>query len=296
MPAPPVAVEIPRPPLTMTREPQGPLAPVSLRAACAAELLGTFLLVLFGLGAVHAAVFTKAQVGLWQVAVAWAIGVALAIHCTATVSGAHLNPAMTVAMGLARGFPWRRAPAYIAAQVAGAFLAAAALHAMFAAEIAVFEAAEQLTRGLPGSERSAMAYGEYFPNPGVAAAVDAGPHIGLAGACLVEALATMVLAYVVLRVTDPRNGAAPASSFTPWVIGLCVAGLISFAAPLTQACFNPARDFGPRLFAWLAGWGDVAIPGPRGGFFLVYILAPLCGGALGAGLFRAMNRVFAHAR
>ena len=69
-------------------------------------------------------------------------------------------------------------------------------------------------------------------------------------------------------------------------IGLTVAALISVIAPLTQACFNPARDFGPRLFAFLAGWGPIALPGPRGtGFLTVYILAPILGAILGSGLY-----------
>jgi len=291
MPEAPAVVEIPRPVARGAAVPVATPAPVPWAAACAAELLGTFLLVLFGLGAVHAAVFTDAQAGVWQVAVAWTIGVALAIHATAAVSGGHLNPAMTLAMGLSRRFPWRRAPGYVAAQTVGAFLAAALLHAMFSAEIARFELARGFTRGAAGSELSAMAYGEYFPNPGLAVAAQAAAHIGLGGAFLVEMAATAVLAYVVLRLTDPRNGAAPAASAVPWAIGLCVGGLISFAAPLTQACFNPARDFGPRLFAWLAGWGEVAIPGPRGGFFTVYVVAPLCGGALGALAFRVGHGV-----
>ena len=58
--------------------------------------------------------------------------------------------------------------------------------------------------------------------------------------------------------------------------------MISVIAPLTQAGLNPARDFGPRLFAYFAGWGPIAIPGPRGGFFTVYILSPIIGGLIGA--------------
>lgn len=72
----------------------------------------------------------------------------------------------------------------------------------------------------------------------------------------------------------------------PVFIGLRVSALISVIAPLTQACFNPARDFGPRLFAFLAGWGSVAMPGTRGaGFLTVYIIAPILGAITGSGLY-----------
>jgi glycerol uptake facilitator-like aquaporin len=95
---------------------------------------------------------------------------------------------------------------------------------------------------------------------------------------------------------DPRNGslrghgrAQPERSsrgLAPAFIGLTVAVLISVIAPLTQACFNPARDFGPRLFAFLAGWGPIALPGPRDtGFLTVYIIAPVSGAIVGSGLY-----------
>lgn len=71
-----------------------------------------------------------------------------------------------------------------------------------------------------------------------------------------------------------------------WGIGATVSALIAVTAPLTQTGINPARDFGPRLMAYFAGWGKIAIPGPQNGFFWVYILAPLIGGSGAAGFFR----------
>ena len=68
--------------------------------------------------------------------------------------------------------------------------------------------------------------------------------------------------------------------------------VISIVAPLTQAGLNPARDFGPRLFAYLAGWGRIAIPGPRGGFFTVYILGPIVGGLIGGFVYQYLLRPF----
>jgi glycerol uptake facilitator protein len=100
----------------------------------------------------------------------------------------------------------------------------------------------------------------------------------------------MLLALVVAAVTDERNSSGP-GKLGPLFIGLTVAALISVMAPLTQACFNPARDFGPRLFAALAGWHEAALPGPRRlGFLTVYILSPLAGGIVGIGLYRKLLR------
>jgi Major intrinsic protein len=85
---------------------------------------------------------------------------------------------------------------------------------------------------------------------------------------------------VIFALTDPRNRAAPAANLGPFFIGFTVAVLVSLFAPITQAGWNPARDFGPRLVAYGLGWGAIAIPGPGGGFW-AYIVGPLVGGPLG---------------
>jgi glycerol uptake facilitator protein len=101
-----------------------------------------------------------------------------------------------------------------------------------------------------------------------------------------ELVGTLLLALVVFAVTDERNVAAPGARLGPGFIGLTVAVLISVIAPLTQACFNPARDWGPRLIAFAGGWGSIAVPGPQGiGCVTVYIVAPILGAVLGGGLY-----------
>lgn len=254
---------------------------------CAAELIGTFILVFFGVGSVHAAVLTGAQAGVWQVAVVWGVAISLAIYATGAVSGAHINPAITLAFVVFRGFPARKAPAYAACQLAGAFLAAAVLHGLYANVLHAFEASADIIRGQPGSELSAMVYGEYFPNPAIARCMrwPAG-SVSHVQAMLAEGVGTAFLAFFVFAVTDRRNVGSPGGRLLPLFIGLTVSIVISVIAPLTQAGLNPARDFGPRLLAWSAGWGRVAIPGPRGGFLTVYVLAPLVGALAGAALYR----------
>ena len=254
----------------------------SLGRACAAEVVGTFLLVLFGTGSVAAAVMTDAQVGLWQVAVVWGFGVTLAIYATAAVSGAHLNPAVTLAFAILRpeSFPRQRILPYWGAQIAGGILAGAVVLAVFSPFIDRFEEQRGIVRGEPGSEASAMIFGEYFPNPAIFGTdAEAEALVSPLMATAVEALGTGVLVFLVFALIEPRNGARP-QWMTPFFIGFTVAVLISLFAPITQAGWNPARDFGPRVVAFLAGWGDIAIPGPRGGF-LAYIVGPLVGGTLG---------------
>ncbi len=251
-----------------------------------AEVVGTFLLVLFGTGAVAAAVLTGAQVGLWQVAVVWGFGVTLAIFVAAPLSGAHLNPAISLAFALLRPheFAPRRLVGYVVAQTIGAIAAGIAIAALFGSVLARFESQKGLTRGGPGSEWSAMVFGQYFPNPAIfGTGPDARALVTPLQAFGVEAFGTAILALVVFALTDRRVERAGAH-LTPALIGFTVASLISLFAPLTQAGWNPARDFGPRLVALALGWGSIAIPGPESGFW-IYIAGPLVGAPLGALLY-----------
>lgn len=253
--------------------------------ACVGETAGTFILVFFGVGAVNSAVLTGAQIGLWQVAVVWAVGVSLAIYCSAAISGAHINPAITLASAVYERFPWSHVLPYWLAQLLGAVLASSVLYVLFSDAILEFERQKGLLRGGPGSELSAMVFGEYFPNPAVyGSSAEAWRVVSLQSAFAAECVGTAMLAFVVGALTSARNSARPSPAFVAVVIGLTVAAIISVVAPLTQAGLNPARDFGPRLVSWFLGWGDIAIPGPRGGWFTVYILAPCLGALIGWGL------------
>ncbi len=262
-----------------------------LLSAAAGETVGTFILVFFGVGSVQAAVATGAQAGLWQVAVVWAIGVSLAIYSVAAYSGAHINPAITLVAAVYDRMPIPRVIVYWIAQFAGAALAALVLYSMFAESILELERQHGLLRGGPGSELSAMVFGEYFPNPAVFGTDETAWRIvSLRGAFIAEMVGTAMLAYMVGTLTDERNMARPADGMTAIMIGLTVAAIISVIAPLTQAALNPARDLGPRVVAYFLGWGEIAIPGPRGGWLTVYVLAPSVGALIGGGI----QRLIAH--
>lgn len=254
------------------------------------EFSGTFMLVFFGCGSVAAAVLTGAQVGIFQVAIVWGLGIATAIYLTGSLSGAHLNPAVTLSLAAAGRLPFRRAPGYVLMQFLGAFCASAVLYALFAGPLRAFEAEHHLTRGSPGSEASAMVFGEYFPNPAWHAVAGAVPPLVTPGsAFLAEAFGTAVLVLVILCVTDTRNRSHP-GPLTAATIGLTITMLISLLGPLTMAGFNPARDFAPRLFSALAGWGGLVFRVNGSGWLVVYIIAPLAGGQVGAIAYRLFYR------
>jgi glycerol uptake facilitator protein len=258
-----------------------------LKVEFVGEVLGTFLLVFFGCGSVCTAVTTGAFVGVFQVAIVWGLGIATAIYLTGGLSGAHLNPAVTISLAVYRRFPTRKIGPYIAAQMLGAFLASAVLFVIFSNAIGSYEKAHGIVRGQPGSEASAMVFGEYFPNPAGKPLTDEArsimPHWQAFAA---EVIGTGVLLLVILGVTDERNVSFPKILTAP-AIGLTVTLLISILGPLTMACFNPARDLAPRIFSSLTGWGMVPFQANGAGWLTVYCIAPVIGGLLGGFIYRA---------
>ena len=245
------------------------------------EMLGTFILTLFGCSSVAVAVLFGEYNSIFQIGLVWGIGVTLAIFLTRHICNAHLNPAVSVAMVVAGRMRAKMLPGYLAAQFAGAIMAGAMLYILFSPSIAQYELTHEIVRGTAVSVDTARMFGEFYPNPG-----DAIATVSLPLAMLAEGFGTMLLALFIFGLTEDCNVGKPSSDLQPLFIGLTVSSIIFFVAPLTQAGLNPARDFGPRLVAWLTGWGDAALPDAVGGWFWVYILAPIIGGAVAALLFK----------
>jgi glycerol uptake facilitator protein len=130
------------------------------------ELAGTFILVFFGCSSVAVTVLFSAHLGLLQVAAVWGMGVALAIYATRHITCAHLNPAVSVAMVVARRMSYRKLPAYLSGQFLGAFLAATVIYLLFSDSIINFELIHDIQRGSSESVATAMIFGEFYPNPG----------------------------------------------------------------------------------------------------------------------------------
>ncbi len=254
------------------------------------ECIGTFLLVFFGCGSVASAVTLGAFSGIFQVAIVWGIGIAIAIHLTAPLSGSHLNPAVTIAMMVFRAFPKAKVLPYILVQMLGAFLAAAVLYLVFSGPLQNFERDHSITRGAPGSEASAKVFGEYFPNPGPEGLThETRATVPMASAFATEVIGTAILLLVIFCVTDPNNKGMPEVLIAP-TIGLTVTLLICLLGPLTMACFNPARDLAPRIFSSLVGWGRVPFTANGSGWFTVYILAPVIGALIGGWIYSRFFR------
>jgi glycerol uptake facilitator protein len=245
------------------------------------EMLGTFILTLLGCSSVAVAVLFGEYNSIFQIGLVWGIGVTLAIFLTRHICNAHLNPAVSVAMVVAGRMKPSMLPGYLVAQFVGAIIAGAMLYILFGPSIEQYELTNDIVRGTAASVDTARMFGEFYPNPG-----DAVATVSLPLAMLAEGFGTMLLALFIFGLTEDCNVGKPSSDLQPLFIGLTVSSIIFFVAPLTHAGLNPARDFGPRIVAWLMGWGDAALPDAVGGWFWVYILAPILGGAVAAIIFK----------
>lgn len=247
----------------------------SLRAQCVAEFLGTGLFIFFGASCLCAVKLAGASFGLWEICIVWGLGIALAVYLTAAVSGAHLNPAVTIALWLFACFDRSKVVPYIISQVAGAFCGAALTYGLYHNLFADYEQAHQLVRGSVDSLYLASIFSTY-PYP----------SISVLQASLVEIVITSVLMCLIMALIDDGNG-VPKGPLAPLLIGVLVAVIGAATAPLTGFAMNPARDFGPKLFTFFAGWGNVALTGARDiPYFLVPVLAPVVGACLGAAGYR----------
>jgi glycerol uptake facilitator protein len=243
--------------------------PNQLLGQCISEFIGTGLLIFFGVGCVAALVLTGAQFGQWEISIIWGFGVAIAIYCTAGVSGAHINPAVTIALTAFHGFPKEKAIPYILSQLLGAFCSAALVYALYSNLFTDYEIAHNFLRS---SEAALSTAGIFSTYPNAA--------LSFGGAFAVEFVITAVLMFAILALGDENNG-AERGALNPLLIGILIAVIGGSLGPLTGFAMNPARDFGPKLFAYLAGW-DHALTGAKEiPYFIVPILAPIAGALFG---------------
>lgn len=256
-----------------------------LRGECLSEFVGTFILIFLGCGTVAGLTLNEVELGQWEVSLLWGLAVTLAIYVTGAVSGTHINPAVTITNAVFRGFPWKSVIPYIVSQVAGAFAGAAAVYGLYRGAFTQWEKTEQVVRGSAESVETAGVFSTYPVS-----------FLSNFDAFLVEFSITAILLIVILAVVDDRNPLLPAlHNLGPLVIGLTVAVIGGSFGSLTGFALNPARDFGPKLFAWLAGWDSVALPAPAG-YFWVPILGPILGGLAGALIYDFMVRRYLQRR
>ncbi|MDO7897186.1 MIP/aquaporin family protein [Pseudomonas citrulli] len=249
----------------------------SLSSQCLAEFLGTALLIFFGTGCVAALKVAGASFGLWEISIIWGVGVSMAIYLTAGISGAHLNPAVSIALCLFTDFEKRKLPFYIFCQVAGAFCGALLVYTLYSNLFFDFEQSRHMIRGTEASLELASVFSTY-PHPA----------LSTGQAFVVEMIITAILMGVIMSLTDDNNG-LPRGPLAPLLIGLLIAVIGSSMGPLTGFAMNPARDFGPKLMTFVAGWGEISLTGGRDiPYFLVPIFAPLLGACLGAAAYRGL--------
>ncbi len=233
-----------------------------LKREILAEFLGTFVLIAFGAGVVAQFLLGKGQNGTYlSINLAWGFAVTMGIYVAGGVTGAHLNPAVTLALAVRRDFPWAKLLPYWLAQLAGAFAGAALVLIVYREAFNAFD----------GGVRTMATAGIFATYPQ--------GYLSHVGGLIDQIVGTALLMLVIMAIGDTRNN--PAGILGPVVVGflVCVIGM-SFGLNAGYA-INPARDLGPRLLTAVAGWGTEVF---RAGnfWFWVPIIGPLIGGPLGA--------------
>ena len=244
--------------------------PRTLAAELAAEFAGTFILLLVGLGVVAQVV--AGQIGDHDsIAWAWGLGVTLGVYVAARISGAHLNPAVTIALAAFRGFPWRKVLPYSLAQTLGAFVAALLVR---------WNYTEVLHAADPGLTIKTQGVFSTLPGNGTL-------PVGEWGAFRDQIIGTAILLFLILAVTDAL-GTPPQANLAPFIVGLIVVAIGMAWGTNAGYAINPARDFGPRLASFFTGYGGAFRDQTGYLYFWIPIVAPIVGGLLGAGLYQVL--------
>jgi len=234
------------------------------------EIIGTFILIIFGCGSISLAINFEILNSLYQVALFWTAGVTIGIYASKKLSGAHINPCFSIATLINKEINFVQFLTYISAQLIGAILAAISLYLITRHKISTYNL------------ETASVFGEYFPNP-------SNPEIIISTnqAFFAELSASFLLIFIVLIIINIKK----LQNYSPILIGVLVGILICFYAPYTQCCMNPARDFGPRLVSHFSGWEEFAFKYNNLGWLKVYIIAPLVGASLATILYRFVVRL-----
>jgi glycerol uptake facilitator protein len=216
----------------------------------------------------------------WGVCITWGLAVTIAIYVTGAVTGTHANPAVTVALWMFRKFPLKKVLPYCAAQVVGGFVGAAIVYALYSPVIDHFNAVNHAVRA--GASGAASA-GVFFTHPGLA--------VTPMHALLDQIILTAILLFGIFAITEEFNTQAPMANSGALMIGFLVAAIGASMGYLEAWAINPARDFGPRLFAYFAGWGSQALPAPDS-YWWIPIVGPLIGGPIGAAAYQFLIRPY----
>ena len=239
-----------------------------------AEFFGTFILIVFGVGVVAQVVLSKSTAGSFlAINITWGLAVMMGCYVSAGVTGAHLNPAVTLALAVRRNFPWNKVLPYAIAQTAGAFVASAVVYLTYREALTAFDGGVRQVLGAQGTAGIWATYPQPFLSTFPGGVID-------------QVVGTALLVAVIFGISDSRNSPAPAG-VAPVVVGLLVVAIGAAFGFNSGYAINPARDFGPRLFTFVGGWGSEVF---RAGdhWWWVPIVAPCAGGVLGGWIYDAL--------
>ncbi|EIN12530.1 aquaporin [Punctularia strigosozonata HHB-11173 SS5] len=242
----------------------------------AAEFLATMIMIIFGNGvdcqvvlSGSTAVASSQKGSYLSISFGWACGVALGVWVTGGISGAHLNPAITIMLATFRDFPWRKVPGYCLAQLLGAWVGALVIYANYFHAIDLFEGGKGV-RTVPGTASLFATY--------------AADYMTSVSCFFDEFIGTVVLVIVVLAISDKTNGPPP-PGLNALVLFILILGIGAALGMETAYAINPARDLGPRIMTAMVGYGKDVFTYRNQYWLWCPIIAPIAGALVGAAIY-----------
>jgi len=239
-----------------------------------AETMGTFILMVFGIGSVAQFKLGKGAFGSFlSVNISWGLGVTFGVFWSGGISGGHINPAVTLAMACFKRLKWQKVPVYWAGQTLGSLFASACMYGLYKEALDIYDGGKRMTEGATATAGIWSTYPFSDGNKSIS------NWAGFSD----QVFATMILVSTIFALTDRKNNGVDSTQL-PFMVG-CLVWVIGMTMGLNCGYgINPARDLIPRIFTSLAGWGSAPFK-VHDYWFWYPVFGQLIGGMLGGLLY-----------
>ncbi|XBC44139.1 MAG: MIP/aquaporin family protein [Buchnera aphidicola (Schlechtendalia peitan)] len=239
-----------------------------LLTQCISEFLGTGLIIFISSTCAASSKLTNSLTSSWEISCILGIGTCIAIYASLFISGAHLNPIVTLVFFLLFNFNQKKVIPYIIFQILGSFLASSIVYKLYYNVLIQFECQQKILRGSIESVSSASIF-SFFPNK----------NVSIVKIFILEFIATFIFMSIIISIRKNENFFYFKNILTPIFIGMLVCIINIIISPWTSFTLNPAHDIGSRIFICLLGWGKIAF---TGGISMSYFIIPILGTILGS--------------
>jgi len=237
---------------------------------CFVEFIGTGLIIFFGVNSFAISKLTNFHLNYYQISFIWGLGVSIAMYFSFSISGAHLNPAITIFLWLSSQFNKKKVIPYIISQISGTFFFSIIIYFIYYDSLNLLEHKYNIIRGTKESLKLASIFC-FFPND----------NFNFISDFILEIFFCTIFIIILMKINE-KNIFFPSYNFVnPIFIGILIMIINLLSSSYNNITLNPARDLGPRIFLSLIGWGKLAFTGGNNNLFYPYFLIPTFAPILG---------------